>query len=340
MFSNINRYREIISVLIKHGFGELVSQANLEKYVDLGKKIFIRKRDKEIIQFTVWERIRMVIEELGPVFVKFGQIMSTRPDFLPPELILELEKLQHSVPHFSFDEVKKIIESEFDKPLNEIFKEFNKEAVASGSIAQVHKAVLFDDKVVAVKVQRPGINKLIESDISIMLHLATLAESYIKDMELLNPISVIKEFEKTIKKEIDFKIEAGFIQRFSNNFKEDKSVYVPELYRNYSGKKVLTMEFIDGVKISDLYKNPSDKYDRVKISDIGTKLILKQIFEHGFFHADPHPGNILVLENNVVCYLDFGMMGFMYDKHQDLLGSIIVGFVNKDVKKITKTIVQ
>lgn len=339
-YRHINRYRQIITVLIKYGFGDLVSETNLAKYINLGKKFIPWKKDKKTESLSRWERVRKVLEELGPTFIKLGQIMSNRPDLLPKELIYELEKLQDSVPQFSGKDAQKLVENELGKPIYETFKNFETCPIASASVSQVHRAELIDGEEIVVKVQRPGIEHIIEIDLEIMLHFANLTEKYIKGMDILSPINVIKEFEKSIKKEIDFTIEASNIERFGRNFQDDMTIYVPKVYRDYSTKKILTMEFIDGIKVSNIDAILDTGNDPKIIGSRSADLVLKQVFEHGFFHADPHPGNILVLNNNVICFLDFGMMGICLPKHKEYLSNIIVGVVKKDPKIITKSLIK
>ncbi len=339
-YRHINRYREIIVVLVKYGFGDLITRTHLEKYVDLGKKVLLRRGGKEIASLSRWERMRMALEELGPTFIKAGQIMSSRPDLLPHELIVELEKLQDSVPPFSGEEAKRLVEQELGKPISDLFYEFTDTPIASASIAQVHEAVLQGGEKVAVKVQRPRIEQIIEVDLEIMLHLATLMEKHLQGMDILNPAGIVNEFERSIRKEIDFTIEATHIERFGNNFRRVQTIHVPKVYRNYTTRKILTMEFIDGIKVSNLDALLKSGNDPKTIASRGTDLVLKQVFEHGFFHADPHAGNIMVLDNNIICFIDFGMMGRPLPKQREYLSSIIVGIVNRDAKRITKTFLQ
>ncbi len=339
-YRHINRYREIIAVLFKHGFGDLITNSQIEKYIDFGKKFIPNKKIEKISSLSRWERIRLVLEELGPTFIKLGQIMSNRPDILPESLLIELEKLQDSVPPMPNEEAEKMIKQELGKPISELFKKIDTNPIASASIAQVYRAELFSGEKVAVKVQRTGIQKIIETDLEIMFHLSLLMEKHITEMEIMNPVEIVKEFERSIHKEIDFNIEASHIERFARNFQTDLTIYVPEVYKDYSTKKILTMEFIDGIKVSDLKALKEAKINSLIVAEQGCDLILKQIFEHGFFHADPHPGNIVILKDNITCFLDFGMMGTLLPKHQDYLGNIIVGVVNKDSKKITETLLR
>ncbi len=339
-YRHIKRYQEIATVLVRHGFGDLITNINLERHVDFGKKLLKMKGVFKIVPLSRWERVRLALEELGPTFIKAGQIMSNRPDLLPHGLIAELEKLQDSVPPFPAEESRRSIEEELGASIPTLFKEFADIPIASASIAQVHKAVLQNGENVAVKVQRPRIKQVIEVDIEIMLHLATLMEKYLHGMDIINPVGIIKEFERSIRKEIDFTIEATHITRFSRNLRTDTTIHVPKLYGDFTTKKILTMEFIDGIKVSNVNALIESGNDPKIIASRGADLVLKQIFEHGFFHADPHAGNILVLDNNVICFLDFGMMGSLLPKHREYLSSIIFGIINRDAKKVIKAALQ
>jgi len=266
--------------------------------------------------------------------------MSGRPDLLPNEFVVELEKLQSSVPPFSRREAEHLIEKELGKPVAELFREFVSEPIASASIAQIHKATLISGEEVAVKVQRPGIKRIIDVDIEIMFHIASLMEKYLAGMDIINPVAIVKEFEKAIKNEMDFTIEASNIERFGRIFSEDDSIYVPKVYREYSTQKILTMEFIDGIKVSDIDAVRKAGYDTKIIAEKGANLVLKQIFEYGYFHSDPHPGNIMVLDDHVICFLDFGQMGVLPVKYREYLGDIIIGVTKKNAKQITKTLLR
>ena len=339
-YRHANRYLEIIRILTKYGFSDIISQSKLENIFDFGKKIVFRQMDSRIDSLSKWERIRLVLEELGTTFIKFGQIMSTRPDLIPIDLIPELKKLQNSVPPFSEETAISLIENELGKTISEIFKDFSSEPVAAASIAQVHKAILIDDEEVAVKVQRPGIDRIIETDLEIMFHLATVTEKHIEDLKSLNIIKIVEEFENSIRKELNFSIEASNIERFGTNFQKDPNIYVPKCYRNFSTKKILTMEFIEGINISDIENLDANSSDKKIIAKKGADLVLKQIFEFGFFHADPHPGNILILPKNTICFLDFGMMGTITNSTKELITSIVAGALNRDTDKIIRSLLR
>lgn len=346
-YRHIKRYREIIGILVKHGFGEFINRTRINKILNLGKRLIAKIKGQQKVDtpsYSIWERIRMSIEELGPTFIKVGQAISNRTDVLPAELITELVKLQDAVPPFDSDDAIAMVETELGRKLKEIFADFEKIPEASASIAQVHKATLHDSTTVAVKIQRPNIEKIFTVDIEIMLHLASLFESYIKDGDLINPVGVLQEFERTVKKELSFINEKNNIKRFATNFKENSDIYVPKVFDEYSTQRVLTMEFIHGVKLSGNSNLPAylakQGLDAKIIARRGVELVLTQVFDNGFFHADPHPGNILILPDNVICFLDFGMMGYVSDKQTELFGDIIIYIVNKDYKKLTYSILK
>ncbi|MBN2542298.1 AarF/ABC1/UbiB kinase family protein [bacterium] len=339
-YRHINRYWDIMTILVKHGLGEVFKNVHLNKYIDFGRKKLPRAEMEKVKPLTIWERIRLALEELGPTFIKFGQIMSNRPDLLPPELIVELEKLQDSVPPFSDKEARELIEQELEKPVGDLFADFDAAPFASASIAQAHKAVLKSGERVVLKVQRPGIESAINVDIEIMKHLAAIIDKNVPGADNFNPVGIVDEFERSIKREINFNIEANSIEKFAENFKSETKIYVPAVYREYTTPKVLTLEYVDGIKISKIESEIEAGNDPKVIAKRGADLLLEQIFEHGFFHADPHPGNILVLKDNVICFIDFGMMGTLHPGHRDYLAEIMIGVVNQNAEKITRTLLK
>ena len=335
-----NRYLEIIRVLTKYGFADLVSQSRIENAINFGKRIVFRKPDQQITTRSHWERMRLVLEELGPTFIKLGQIMSTRADLVPKELLFELEKLQDSVPPFPGDEAVDLVEQELEKPINEIFNSFSKVSVAAASLAQVHKATLLNGEEVAVKVQRPGINRMIETDLEIMFHLATMMEKHIPEMKSYSLVKIVEEYESSIRKELNFANEASNLEQFGANFQKDTDIYIPQCYRDYTTKKILTLEYIDGIKFSDINDSNTKEFDPKVIADRGADSILKQIFEYGFFHADPHPGNLLILPENVICFLDYGMMGTLTQNTRQLISAMLIGAINRDAEKIVRSVLR
>ena len=326
-YRHLSRYRQILAIFFKYGFGDLIELLKIEQYIEVGLQLISNKRRDRIEKLSRAQRVRMAIEELGPTYIKLGQVLSTRPDLVPAQFIEELVKLQDNVPPFGFSEVSRIIEAEFGTPLRDLFEYFDENSFASASIGQVHRARLADGETVAVKVQRPGIKKIIEVDLEIMLHMATLMERNIEEMSLYRPVKIVEEFARTLEKEIDYTIEATSMERFGRDFFADSSIYVPKVFRDTSSERVLTMEFMEGIKISDIDRIDKAGYDRELITVRGADFLLKQVFEHGFFHADPHPGNIFVLPDNVICLLDFGMTDSIdrqtREEFVDLIDSVV-----------------
>ena len=339
-YRHLNRYRQILTVLFKYGFGDLLELLKIDQYIEVGLQMISRNRGARVERLTRPQRLRMAFEELGPTYIKLGQILSTRPDLIPIDLIQELSKLQDDVPAFPFKEVRKVVESEFGRPPEELFDSLEEKPQASASIGQVHRAVLKDGESVAVKFQRPGIRKIIEVDLEIMLHLATLAEHHIEELALQRPIKIVDEFARTLEKEIDYKIEATSMERCARQFLDDPHVYIPKVYREVTSSRVLTAEFIEGIKISDLDRLESAGLDRKVITSRGANLVLKQIFKHGFFHADPHPGNIFALPNNVICLIDFGMVGVVDRQTRDNFVDLLDGIVHQNEIQASESLLK
>jgi len=339
-YRHVNRYRQILTVLFKYGFGDLIDQLNVGQYLEIGMQMISRKRRERVDKLTRSERIRMVLEELGPTFVKLGQILSTRPDLVPVELIGELSKLQDEVPPFPVSSVREIIKTEIKGPIENIFQRFDEVPLAAASIGQVHRARLKSGEEVIVKVQRPDIIKTIEVDLEILLHLASLMERHVEGWEIHRPTRIVEEFSRTLEKEIDYTIETLNAERFARQFTSNPTVYVPRVFREVSTKQILTMEHVDGIKASEIDKLDEEGFDRKIIASRGAELILEQVFEYGFFHADPHPGNIFILPDNVICYLDFGMMGRVDRRAREDFADIVYAYVSRDESKIVDALLR
>jgi len=325
-YRNINRYRQILTILFKYGFGNIIDALNIDQYLEIGLKMISRDKPEQVERLTQPQRVRLLFEELGPTFIKFGQILSTRPDLVPLQFLFELEKLQDDVPQFPFSDVKQILAREFGTEENP-FLSMEEKPFASASIGQVHLASLKTGEKIAVKVQRPGIRKQIKVDLEIMNHLATLMERHIEDLSFFRPVKIVEEFAETLDKEMDYTLEASNMQRVTRQFFFDSTIRIPRVFLDRSTSRVLTMEYIQGIKISDVDALDKQGMDRKALTQKGADLILKQVFEYGFFHADLHPGNLFALPGNVLGLVDFGMMGFMDRRARevfiDLLASIV-----------------
>ena len=339
-YRHTQRYLEILRVLSRYGFYDLISQSGFDLLGPLGKKIRLKRPEDSVLKLSRWQRVRLALEELGPSFIKFGQILSTRGDLIPADLVKELKKLLDEVPPFPEEEAIALIEKELGLAVEELFSKFSPHPIASASIAQVYKATTIEGEHVALKLQRPGIRRIIDMDLEIMSQLAAALEKHVSDLANSNLVNIVREFDLSIHKELNFSTEASNMERFGNNMQKDPAIYVPACYRKLSTVKVLTMEYIEGTKITDIDRLRELELDPKLIVQRGVDLELKQIFEYGFFHADPHPGNLLVLPANVICFLDFGMMGTLTRTSRELVLSMALGAINRDYEKITRAVLK
>jgi len=333
-FKNIGRIREIIGVLVKYGFEDIVTNSTLRNFVSEKVRISWVRQDKPVFQYSRWERIRMVCEELGPTFVKLAQVLSNRPDMLPAPLIEEFEKLQDNVPPFAFSKVKEIVERETGKKLEDVFEVFNEKPLASASIGQVHKARMKDGKEVVVKIQRPEVREQVESDLAILVDAVNRADRYLQKQGITNAPDLVRSFERSMHKELDYRNEARNLDRFRTLYKDYKNFYIPRAFRECSSENVLIMEFVSGCKISDVAQMRAWGLDPRKVAENGMDIYLTQIFEFGIFHADPHPGNVLVRKDGVICLLDFGMVGTMMKKDKFAFAGIFIGMAEGNAHKM------
>ncbi|APG27610.1 ubiquinone biosynthesis protein UbiB [Syntrophotalea acetylenivorans] len=342
IFSRINRnirslrrYRQVLGVLIKYGFGHVVEQLNIHHYLHRGKQLISRgAARKEIEHLTAPHRLRLALEELGPTFIKLGQLLSTRPDILSVEYTRELGKLQDKVPMVPAGSIREVIETEFGQSVETLYAEFSFSPLAAASIAQVHRGKLHSGEEVVIKVRRPDIARIIETDIDILQGLAYLVERHLASGTILNPVALVKEFRRTIEREMNFNRERHTIDRFRENFLQDATVYVPQTYPNYCGETVLTLEYVDGIKVSNFDQLREASYDLKTIACNGANAILQQVLVHGLFHGDPHPGNIFVLPNNVVCFIDFGMIGRLDRELTFRLAELLTAVLQRDVERL------
>ncbi len=326
----LNRFRHIISVLVKHGFGEILNRIRVWESVNIHKRLL--KHTHPVTELTTAHRLRQAIEELGPSFIKLGQILSTRPDLIAPDFITELKKLQTSVRFIPAENIRGIVESELGQPISEIFSDFDDRPLAAASLAQVHRAVYQGEQVV-LKVQRPDIAEIIEIDIGIMHSLAALVERYSSTLYLANPRGMVEEFAEQVGKELDFRMEASNIRRFAGNFAGNDTVHIPRVYSELSTRRVITMEYLEGINISDIQTLSEKGYDLQLIAQRGAAIGFEATFQHGFFHADPHPGNLFVLPDNVIGLVDFGMMATLSLRDRERLGRLVYFVSVRDEKR-------
>ena len=322
-------------MLFKYGFGHIIEQLNIDYYIQLGKRaVTFGSTSRDLQRLPHGARFRLALEELGPTFIKLGQLLSTRPDLVPADIIDELKKLQDHLPAVPTDDIRAQIHSELGYPVEDLFIDFRSIPLATASIAQVHRATLKDGSEVVCKVRRPEIEAVIITDLDIMMGLAYLANKHLPGADMYDPIGVVKEFRRSIQRELDFSREARTIERFAKNFGDDTTVHIPAVYWDYTGHTVLTMEYVSGIKITNLAELQSDGHDLKLIARRGADSFLKQVFQFGLFHADPHPGNLHILENDVICILDYGMVGRIDDAMKLHLTELLLGLLQRDVDRI------
>ncbi len=333
-FKNFVRYNQIAAILIRHGFGELVGRLNMITPVKHALKR-VPSRSKHL---STPIRVRLALEELGPSFIKLGQVLSTRPFLLPYEYIIELSRLQDEVEPMPWPLTESVLRRELKGEISEIFASVEQVPIASASLAQVHRAVLLDGTVVVIKIQREGIKRIIEADIRIFREIAELLESNVPESRRFNPTGLVEEFARTTMKELNFLNEARNMEIFARNFRNEKGIKIPRLYRRYCTSKILTMELIQGIKISRIGELRRSAIDTAQVCRNGARLVLKMIFEDGFFHADPHPGNLFVLDDGVIAPVDYGMMGILSESQMDELGDLVAAIVSRDSAAIVRVL--
>ena len=332
-YRNIHRIRQILNVFVKHGFGQFVELLNLHKFIPFRKR-FKLFPEVELTETTIPERLRRVFEELGPSFIKLAQVLASRPDMISERYADEFEKLQDEVAPFPFEDVKTIFESDTGQTIENVFSFIDKTPAAAASIAQVHYAVLKDGSKVVLKIQRPHISQMIENDISIMSIIVELMVRYIPETNFFNPKGIVAEYEKTIKKELNFLEEARNIERFHKNFENDVDVLIPKLYKELTTPRVIVMERIIGVKIDDIETMRETGIDMPLIARNLIKIYFKMMLDHGFFHADPHPGNIFVMPDGRIGIVDFGIVGWLSTEVMDGIAGVFLALVNKDFSSL------
>ena len=320
------RFHEITKALRKYGFGKFLNKTVKEK--------IIPSKDDEyeiLLDTELPKNLRMMFQELGTSFIKLGQLLSTRPDMVGERIAKEFEQLQEDNPPVPYEEVKRVIESELNGNIDELFSEFSKESLATASIAQVHEARLITGERVAVKVQKEGINENLEQDLAIMKSLANTVHKYSDEFRKYNLPEMIKEFDHSIHIELDYTNELINMNVLGANFEEDETIHIPIAYADYCTPKVLTMEFIDGTNLQDVYVSDSEEFDKELIAKRVIDSFMKQVLIDGFFHGDPHAGNIIILEDNVVCYIDLGAMGILDDDFRKKLTDMLMLVADQDI---------
>ncbi|OFZ18672.1 MAG: hypothetical protein A2X94_14285 [Bdellovibrionales bacterium GWB1_55_8] len=327
---NVSRLRQITTVFAKHGFVDLVDRMRLGRFLPTKLAAFAEAQADRAIP----ERLRLAFEELGPTFVKLGQLLSTRPDLLPESYIEELVKLQDNVQPLSFDIVKKLVESELKKPLEAAFDSFQPAPLAAASIGQVHEATLKTGERVVVKIQRPDIDKIIETDVSILGFIAGLMEKYVPETQVIGPMMIVEEFFRTLAYELDFVIEANNVVKIAENMASFPDLVIPKVYKSHSTSRILTLERIDGIRMNDLKGLEEAGIDKKKIVEIGARAFFKSVMIDGLFHGDMHGGNLFVLPGSRLAVIDFGIVGRLSQRSRDQLANMLISIVSEDFENL------
>ncbi len=337
---HLSRYRVVASVMARHGLGFLVEEIGLLHMLSLPRRLFTKADSEAIDRKPIGQRMREVCEELGPTFVKIGQLASTRTDLIPEGIVLELAKLQDQVPAFSISEVYKILEEELGVKPGEVFTVFDEMPLAAASIGQVHHALLLSGEEVAVKVQRPQIIPVIETDLEILMDLAILAEHRLDWAACYKLTEIIEEFSRSLLAELDYTIEGRNGERIAKQFLKDLDIHVPKVFWDYTTRKVLTMEYMKGIKLNDFPRLTELGYNRKTIAEKIVKAVFHQILIEGFFHGDPHPGNIFVLDGEVISLIDFGMVGRLSPDMKYQFVSIVIAMMRQNTDGILRAVLR
>jgi ubiquinone biosynthesis protein len=332
---DLPRYRQILTSLVRYGYQDVVAALHLGGIVRPLERVAL---GNDVPPQVRPRRVRLICEDLGPTFVKLGQLLSSRPDLLPESYTSELASLRDDVRPFPFSEVESILCQEYGRALSEIFTSIDDKPVASASISQVHRVVMRDGRIAALKVQRPDIAKVIQADVDIIKNLAQLVERRLPHLAVYRPLALAREFERTIKRELDFSTERRTMQRCRMQFAGDPTAHIPLVIEELSTQRVIAMEFIEGVSIEDLEGIRRVHAVPEKVAVTGARILLKQVFEFGFFHADPHSGNLRVLEGGVIAPLDYGMFGHLEVRTRERIASLLSGLLAQDSERVIRAL--
>ncbi len=329
---NIQRVRRVVEVILKYGFEDIVVSTPLKKVIPSRQMLDWTHGDRSVLEFSRFERIRMIVEELGPTFIKLAQVLSNRPDVLPAGLIVEFEKLQSHVPPFDAAKARAIFEQETGQPISELFAWFDEIPLGSASIGQVHRGRLRTGEDVVVKIQRPGVQEKVRTDLILLREFVRLTENYFLNNGILNPLEIVETFDKTVQRELDYRTEARHMEQFRRIYRDRPHLLIPKPYRKLTTERVLVADFVSGCKITDIEQLRAWGLDPRTMARRGTDIYLNQIFEEGFFHADPHPGNVLVKPDGTIALIDFGMVGKLLKPQKFAFSGVFIGMARRDAK--------
>ncbi len=331
---DLGRLHNIASVLIRHGMGELVRRLGIGRLLEQAGRILHWKEAGEFNEITAPERLRAVLQELGPTFIKLGQLMATRVDLFPPEWIEEFEKLQDAVPAVPFEELRTQLEEDLGQPPEAVFVHLEKEALAAASIAQVHRARLADGSEVVLKIRRPGIEETVRADLSLLARFAEIAEAEIPELRRYHPVEMVRQFSRSLRRELNLENESRAAERVAANFADDEAIVIPRIYWQWTCERLNVQEYIDGIPARDLEAIEAAGLDRSLLARRGVNAMLQMTLVDGFFHADPHQGNLFYLQDNRIAFIDFGMIGTLSPRRREQVADLLYGLMMRETDHV------
>jgi len=337
---DLGRVQDIAAVLIRYGFGDVVQRIGMSGALERAGKVLHWKKAEELARLQPPERLRRVMEELGPTFVKLGQVLATRVDLFGPEWLEEFAKLQDKAPAVDYAQIEQQLTEDLGAPPETIFALIVTDPLAAASLAQVHKARLDEGSWVVLKVRRPGIRPVVEADLRLLHRLAEIIESEAPDLKQYRPRELVKQFSRSLRSELDFAAEGRHAERIAENLGEDSGIVIPRTHWQWTGERLSVQDFIDGIPGRDLEAVDAAGLDRHRIAQRGTRAILEMILQHGFFHADPHPGNIMYLPDDQIGLLDFGMVGRLSDDRRHEVAELLYGLVSRDSAQVSRILLD
>lgn len=337
---DLGRISQIATILARYGFGDMLRRFGLAGALERAGRVLPLEHLEELVSLSTPVRVRRALEEMGPCFVKLGQVLATRVDLFPQEWIAEFGKLQNQVPPVPFEEIRVEMREALGAEPEEMFAWLDPEPLAAASIAQVHRATLHDGSAVVVKVRRPGIRALVEADMRLLLRLAALLEKEVPELTRYQPSGVVRQFKASLMRELDLAAECRNAEHIADNFSGHPELVVPEVYWDLTSERMNVQEFIDGIPVTDLAALEAAGLDRREVARNGAQCVLKMLFEDGFFHADPHPGNVLCLPGNRFALLDYGMVGRLTDRRRGQLVELLHGMVRRDPEQVGEVLLD
>jgi ubiquinone biosynthesis protein len=338
---DLGRLQDIAAVLIRYGFGDVVRRIGMADMLERAGRLLHWNNAEEMLRMSAATRIRRALQELGPTFVKFGQVLATRVDLLPPDWIDELCELQDAVPALPFEEIAPHLQAALGAPAEQVFARLQQTPLASASLAQTHRAWLIDGTAVVLKIRRPGIGEVIEADLRLLARLAEIVEARASDLKRYHPCEVVRQFSLTLRRELDFAAECRSAERIADNFiGHEELMLIPAVHWQWTSEALNVQDFVDGIPGRDLAALDAAGLDRSKLARIGAGIVLKMVLEDGCFHADPHPGNIFYLRDGRIGLIDFGMVGWISEQRRYQVAQLLHGMVEHDAEAVTDVLLE